>query len=55
MELREAAHASSHAAAQDDQKAVFEGFRYRVTSPIRECLLLGPYSRLMPRVLGGPG
>ena len=26
---------------------------YRSTSPIKNCLLLGPYSRPMPRVLGG--
>ena len=26
---------------------------YRVTSLIRTCLLLGPYGRPMPRVLGG--
>ena len=26
---------------------------YRSTSPIRKCLLIGPYRRPMPRVLGG--
>ena len=41
------------------RKRAEESVCYRVTSLIRNCLLLGPYSRTMPRVLwwswGGGG